>query len=283
MVDPIRISAGQIQMFLPSLPHVAGCPRRWTLHYPCGMPRLGGPALDFGIVLHKALEQLSDNTREWPWPRHWTGKEPTETERDRAKAAVMAQAMFHHRPGTMFVTEPEYFMPDEVLGVEFYVKPDGHADRNVFIDWKSTSATSRASDWVLGDKDHVKPLRLNVQANLYALGLMQRWGTKWIDAVWVYGSKKFNPGSTPKTWTVRHRFTLKAAATFYDEVIRPTAQVMLKIREGIASGAIDSPLLLPHAGSSCEFQGKFCDVVGHCKLQPSPVKLGALQLPIVRK
>lgn len=276
------ISAGQLKMFL-------ACPRRWALHYCSGVPKGTGPALEFGSLSHTCLEEMSVLPKEgWSelWPSHWTGEEPNATQRDRAKCSVLSQAMYRHHPGGAFIAEPTYFydVPDlDDGGTSFYIKPDGWSDRKVFLDWKSTGARDTKNPWTLKPADNPEGPYLwkDIQFNLYALGLMKRWRTKKIDGLWVYGSKKFNPGGTPKTWTVKQDATLYEAQSFFDRVIRPAALLMNGIRRGIASGDIDSPLLIPHIGESCEYRGNFCDALSQCALAPSPISISTLSLPVI--
>jgi len=278
------ISAGQLKMFL-------SCPRKWALHYPCQVPRGTSEALEFGILSHTCLEEMSTMPESWQelWPVHWTGEEPNQTERDRAKCSVLSQAMYRHHPGGAFIAEPTYFLdvPDlDDGGTSFHIKPDGWSDRKVFLDWKSTGAKGTNNPWTLQTEipcadEQPMALKNDIQFNLYALGLMKRWGTRKIEGLWVYGSKKFQPGGTPNTWTVRHTVTLRQAQAFFDRVIRPTALLMNGIRRGLLSGDIDSPLLIPHIGESCEYRGKFCDALGPCGLAPSPISISTLHLPVI--
>ena len=107
---------------------------------------------------------------------------------------------------------------------------------------------------------------------------MRMWRTKSIHGIWVYGSKHFDPGQRPKTWTAEHTFTLKAAQGFFDQVIRPAALIMNGIRRGIDTGQIDSPLLVPHNPKACEYVGKFCDAAGQCGHVKSPIKLSSMSI-----
>lgn len=307
------LSAGQLSMFIPDRDIIKarkeqrqlalkGCPRKWALHYCAGVAKKSGPALAFGIEAHKCIEELTTFRDTWDsrWPAHWTNEEPTAAERLTAKISVLSKAMFHHRPKGTFIAEPTYYLnvPDlDEGGTSFYIKPDGWADRKVFVDWKTTSASVSHSPWVLHDEtdtnaiqsvhgqqweDFYNPLSRDIQANLYAYGLMSKWGTKTIKGQWVYGCKKFSPGQVVRVWSAFEDFTIKSAGDYFESIIRPAALIMNGIKRGIASGAIDSPLLIPHVPESCEFIGKFCDALSQCGLAPSPIELITLGLPVVK-
>jgi hypothetical protein len=286
------ISAGQLGMFLPYKDK--GCPRKWALHYPGEVPKKSGPALEFGIKSHACLEEMHSDT--WPqsWPTHWTGQEATEEERERAKIAVLSLEMWNWKPKGSAVVEPTYFLnvPDlDDGGTSFYIKPDLWVERKSFVDWKTTSAQVSHSPWVLHAESDgpilpedvpFKPLSKDIQGNLYAYGLMIKARERKQHARWVYGCKKFRPGTRPRTWNVDYTFTRYGAQAFFDDTIRPAALLMNGIRRGIESGAIDSPLLIPHVGESCEYSGRFCDALNHCGLAESPITLSSLSLPVIQ-
>jgi hypothetical protein len=287
-----RMSASQLKMFHPG---AGGCPRKWALHYLAKVPRLPGLALTEGIRLHECIAQhfhLSPDEWAKRWPTYWQPGLLSEDEA-RVKTAQLALAMLNHTPaGSMPpMSETTDMLEVPELDTAFYIKPDLHRDRRIFLDWKSTSATSKKSEWVLQDpawyegakfiKADVKFLRDDIQARLYAHGLMALWHEVKIHARWVYGSKKFHPTESPKTWIVEHTFHRAETRDWVEKNIWPTVRVMNTIRAAFEQGRLDSALLVPHNGNSCGFTGRFCDAIGQCGFQPSPVTLEKLRLPVL--
>src|SRR5690606_39242654 len=167
---------------------------------------------------------------------------------------------------------------------------------------KTTAARTRKSEWCLQEpafwtgKDEddlgeaemkalvqrgVKFLRDDIQARVYAHGLMQFWREVKVTARWVYGSKKFKPTEQPKTWIVEHTFERAETRAWVEKNVWPTIQVMNTIRAAFEAGKLDSTLLVPHNVDSCEHVGKFCDALGHCSFQSSPITLDRLHLPVL--
>lgn len=294
-----RISASQLKLFHPE---AGGCPRKWAMHYLARVPKIGGPALEDGILVHECIDDLhSLSSAEWmaKWPSTYTRLQVGEEAR-RAKYAQLAIAMARLSPPgkSKAVSEPTYFHDDAESETSFYIKPDLHRDEAVFVDWKTTSALTRQSPWALQlpsfwegeppkhilkfDRMHrVRMLGHDIQANLYAYGLMTRWGTSEVTALWVYGCKKFGPGERPKVWPVERSFRLAEVRDYFTDVVRPTARAMNTIRDAWERGILDTPLLVPYYGESCEFIGKFCDALGHCGFKDTPIPMSKLRLPVL--
>lgn len=288
-----RISASQLKMFHPG---AGGCPRKWALHYLAHVPRLPGVALADGIRLHECvadLFQMSDVAAwEKKWPTFVSLDAPAE-QQARAKTAQLALAMAGEAPGGNMppVVESTDMLEVPELETAFYIKPDWHRDHAIFVDWKTTSATSRTSEWCLQDPEwykgartiraDVKFLKDDIQARLYAYGLMLLWHEVKIRARWVYGSKKFDPGQRPKVWIVEHTFHRPETRDWVEKNVWPTVRTMNTIRAAFEAGRLDSPLLVPHHGEACGFTGRFCDALGHCGFRASPVPMGKLALPML--
>jgi hypothetical protein len=302
-----RVSVSQIKMFHPG---AGGCPRKWALHYLAKVPRLPNLALTDGIRLHECIQQyLTLTPDEWArrWPSYWQPGMTSE-QTARVKTARLALAMAPHVPDGRMppVVEPTEFLEVPELDTAIYIKPDLTRDRRWFVDWKSTSATNRRSEWCLQQPefwangpdalswDQLEPSTLesfaargirwladDIQARVYAHGLMQQWREVKVTARWVYGSKKFAVTDQPKTWIVEHTFERAETRAWVEKNVWPTIDTMNTIRAAYEQGRLDSPLLVPHAPASCEGIGKFCDALGPCGFQPSPVPLSRLRLPVL--
>jgi len=287
-----RVSASQLKMFHPG---AGGCPRKWAMHYLAHVPRLPGQALTDGIRLHECIAQrfqLSPDAWAKRWPTFWQPGLSLEQQQI-VKTAQLAVAMIDQTPaGNMPpISESTDMLDVPELDTAFYIKPDLHRDRSIFVDWKSTSAVSKKSEWVLQDpawyagatmiRADVKFLKDDIQARLYAHGLMTMWHEVKIRARWVYGSKKFEPGDRPKVWIVEHTFERAETRDWVEKNIWPTVRTMNTIRAAWDAKRLDSPLLVPHVGESCGFTGRFCDALGQCGFQPSPIPLGKLALPVL--
>jgi hypothetical protein len=228
----------------------------------------------------------------------------TASEEARVKTAQLALAMIPHTPaGNMPpVSESTDMLEVPEIDTAIYIKPDLHRDRRVFVDWKTTSARTKKSDWCLqhpsfwsGDEATslaeaelralaqrgIKFLKDDIQARVYAHGLMQLWREVRIKARWVYGSKKFKPTEAPKVWIVEETFERAETRAWVERNVWPTVETMNTIRAAFEQGRIDSTLLIPHNGDSCEHTGKFCDALGYCGFQPSPIPMGRLHLPVL--
>jgi hypothetical protein len=197
-----------------------------------------------------------------------------------------------------FLSETTDMLEVPELDTRIFIKPDGQRDRKIFVDWKTTSARTKKSEWCLQEpafwgeglqdvelkalaERGIKFLADNIQARVYAHGLMQFWREVKVTARWVYGSKKFAPTERPKVWIVEHTFHREDTRRWVEENVWPTIQVMNTIRAAFEAGRLDSTLLIPHNVDACEHTGKFCDALGHCSFQPSPIPLGRLHLPVL--
>jgi hypothetical protein len=291
-----RVSASQLKMFHPD---AGGCPRKWALHYLAHVPRIPNQALADGIRLHDCIAQLGQWSRE-AWEQAWPLFVPGDAPPDvlaRARTAQLALAMAGEAPapnGMPPIVEGTDMLEVPELDTAFYVKPDwarrGAAGDSIFLDWKTTSAVSRTSEWVLQDREwyrgrsvraDAKFLEDDIQARLYAYGLMQMWHEVKITARWVYGSKKFDLGQRPKVWIVEHTFRRDDTRSWVEKNIWPTVRTMNTIRAAYEARRLDSPLLVPHHGEACGFAGRFCDALGVCGFQPSPIPVGKLGLPVL--
>lgn len=299
-----KISVSQMKMFHPD---AGGCPRRWALHYLAKVPRQTTEALLDGIMSHECLDdhyKLSE--RDWlaKWPAEFTGTEASLVEHKRAKFAALSVAMLHYAPHSKMppISEADYMLDIPQIDTSFYIKPDLWADREIFVDWKTTGGLNKKYVFALQQPDFWapmpeppktllfrgkrKPLRMlrdDLQARLYAHGLMQRWKTREITARWVYGSKKFKPGVTPRVWTVEHTFRRQDTAEWVEQYIWPIAQSMNTIRKAYVEKKMDTPLLVPAVPDSCEHTGHFCDAMAHCGIvnNPSPISIKHLRLPVL--
>jgi hypothetical protein len=286
-----KISASQIKMFHPG---AGGCPRKWALHYLAKVPRLPGLALTDGIRLHECIAQhFHLSADEWTkrWPTFWQPGLSSE-DQARVKTAQLALAMIAQTPagGMPPLSETTDMLEVPELDTSVWIKPDLQRDRKIFVDWKTTSAVSKKSEWCLQDpkwyegatyiKADVKFLKDEIQARLYAHGLMSLWHEVKIQARWVYGSKKFGPTDSPRVWIVEHTFQRAETREWVEANIWPTVRVMNTIRAAFEAGKIDSALLVPHNGDSCGHTGRFCDALGHCGFQPSPITVAKLHLPV---
>lgn len=276
------------------------------MHYLAKVPRGTSLALEDGIRIHQCLDDhFTLAPEEWMrrWPAEYTGKEKTRDQERRAKTAALAVEMVRYTPaGKDCPVSEDTHMHDEwglsPGGTTFYIKPDLHRDRSVFVDWKSTSAETKRSPRVLQSPSFwegeppkeilvrntmsaVRMLKDDIQANLYAHGLMQLWDTDSITGLWVYGCKKFGPGKRPKVWTVEHTFTRAEARDYFEHYVVQTAMTMNTIRMAWEAKQLDTPLLVPHNGESCEFVGKFCDALGYCAFADSPIPISKLRLPVL--
>lgn len=285
-----RISASQLKAFLPDQ---GGCPRKWALMYLGKVPKIQGQALLDGIVLHEAAAdwfRLSGQAWAAKWPQQAPFDSPGQVRL--AKLAVLAANMVQHAPPSKMarIVEGHDWLEVPELDTAFYFRPDAATDRKIVTDWKSTSAPQPQHPWVLQLAEwymgvpgpEVRLLEDDVQARLYAHAAMTLWHTDRVTMQWVYGCKKFELGRTPRTWTVEKTFRRAETREWFEQKIVPAVRVMNALRAAWETRQLDSPLLVPHYGDSCEWTGKFCDALGHCLFQQSPIPLSRLALPTTR-
>ena len=285
-----RISASQLKSFVPS---AGGCPRKWALMYLAKVPKVEGLALADGIMLHDAAAdwfRLSPEAWAVKWPQQAPPDDPTALRR--AKLAVLAANMVQHAPLAKMarIVEGHDWLEVPELDTAFYFRPDLATDRTIVTDWKSTSAPQpqhpwalQLGEWYMGvPGPEVRLLEDDPQARLYAHAAMALWRTDRVTMQWVYGYKKFDLGRTPRTWTVEKTFKRAETRDWFEQKIVPAVRVMNALRAAWETRQLDSPLLVPHHGDSCEWTGKFCDALGHCLFQQSPIPLSRLALPVTR-
>lgn len=294
---PLRfvVSVSQIKMFAPS---AKGCPRKWALHYLAGFPRSMTVPLRDGIRLHKSLKER------WEGREDWSKKWLPPNNPGARKIGELATAMIRHvpRPG-QYISEPTYFLEVPELDTAIYIKPDLlslGAPRGAKLvelkDWKSTSALHKRSPWVLQMPDWWPEGKLpdpvgfdrwfsldnDIQHRVYSHGLMQLFGGEQVESEWVYGCKKFDDGANPMTWTARASARRAETQDWCETYVWPTIRMMNQLRVWWAEKQLDTALLVPHNPFSCEHKAKFCDdLLGHCRLRPSPVALEKLHLPVI--
>lgn len=291
----IRISASQLKSFAPA--H-GGCPRKWALTRLAGVPKVETDALRDGTRIHELCEGALTLT-DAEFAERFAGD----------RLAPLAAAMVRHLPrhaGARHIEETWFWRPSGALAdgcpddVEFYIKPDLYTDDGWLCDWKSTSAWSPTSPWVLQSpaqwdgpppdevlvtfrgESRMEPIQLlqdDVQANLYAIGIMDRLGRDEVQARWVYGSKRLKPGVPPTTWIVEHLFQRATVERYLVANVWPVARAMADIRRGWDEKQFDSPLVIPHNESACGGVGQWCDGLAYCHFDPSPIKLAQLGLP----
>ena len=256
----MKVSVKQIKLFLE-------CPRRWALHYLHRVPQLQGPALVEGVALHSQLAALVAGT-------------PPPYDRE-SRYGKLGQAMIEHLPpnGTP-LAEVEWLIsgPD----CEIDLRCDVVDKPAYFLDWKSTGAQRPAQKLPGGEKYWaLQSLANDLQARIYAWGLMQRWGTPKVLARWVYGSKRFDPGQTPRTWVVDHEFERAETQAWVETNVFPVIEAIRAHRQAFAAAPF-AGRDVPHRPEACDWTGRWCDAAGQCGLVSSPVGTYAdLHLPIL--
>ncbi len=256
----MRVSVKQIKLFLE-------CPRRWALHYLARVPQLQGPALVEGNALHSQLAALVAGTTP-PYDRE-------------SRYGKLGQAMIEHLPQRESATpEVEWVIPGPDCEID--LRCDVVAEYEYFLDWKSTGA-QRPTQKLPGGEAYwtLQSLDSDLQARIYAWGLMLRWGCPTIRARWVYGSKRFDPGQTPRTWTVDHTFERAETTAWVETNVFPVIEAIRAHRAAFAVAPFQSRDV-PHRPEACDWTGRWCDAAGQCGLVTSPIGTYAdLHLPVI--
>lgn len=261
MTDNYVYSVKQIEMFI-------NCPRKWAGHYLFGLEQFQTDNGAFGADVHNECARIG---RGLP------------LENPDSKAGALARAMTQHVPGlgSAFVLE-EIDFKVRINGTIFSLRGDVVDYANhIFFDYKTTGAQRKSDKLENGKFWTLQTLEHDVQANVYAGclifddGMAGEWPGPW-KARWIYGSKKFGPGGTPKCWTIDHEFTRGAVEAYWDSYIWPAVRAMRELRQAHAEKLLDSFIDVPHDWESCERSGKFCDIAGRCRDRKSEVTLTQL-------
>jgi hypothetical protein len=274
-----------------------GCPRKWALFYLAKLAKIPNEALIDGILLHACLHDwfvMDRSGRRQEWILKWMISAKGPTGKELSWYARLAQAILRHVPESeraVGLTEETYFYEIPELDTALYIKPDWLVlTLRRFRDWKSTAAQTKKSPWVLQEPEWWPrgempadrfSITNNIQSRVYAHGLMARFDWGDINASWVYGSKKFTGTSQIKTWPCNARFERDETRRWVERNVWPTIEWMNRVKDAFSSGALDSPMLIPHSSRACENVGKFCDAFSTCKLWKSPIPLSAVVLPVI--
>lgn len=261
----MRISAKQLNMFgckTRKAGALGGCARSWAAYYLEGhRPEYLPAPLVFGIKFHAVCASMVKTGR---MPEPHVLQPGVVLMADECKPdglfGKMARAAIIHLPRTKvpetgdvirtWQTEQEWLFPwttTRGTEVEIDLRPDVCADSTLvdLIDWKSTSDKRWALKTILDD----------VQANLYATGLMIRFNRQCVAGRWVYVEKK----GSHRSWPVDGIFHRKASADWLHENVDRTIELVHMMREHKPT-AMD----LPGDVLACEGVGKRCDYEGTC-------------------
>lgn len=267
-----RNSAKQLKMFAPTLRKeggLDGCPRKWGFCYVDRLKADKGPALIDGIKLHHCMASLIKCGRlPQPGPIDQgvvLTAEDVKPEGHFGKMSRKLLPLLPERPGgppVQWTPEAVYTLPwvtANGTSVELDIRPDVHSDAigpAYFIDWKSTSDRKYA----------LKSLEEELQAHLYAFGLMKKLGCFQITALWNYVNK-----TNYRAWSVRGVFDRGSEDWLHAHIDKALDLIPILRAEGITGAQ------LPRDLGACEGIGKFCDYAGHCfnlpKGQPSVISL----------
>lgn len=233
----LRVSVKQIKMVGPAtkLPGaLGGCARQWVAYYLDKLqPEFKAQALVDGIAFHKACAELVEfGELRTVTPESFFGK--------------MARAGYGIMPRGDWLAETVSKFPwTTQAGTECTI--DLRCDlRGVgrFGDWKSTSARK----WAL------KSLDDEIQARVYAHGVMLEDDTDTADASWIYVCKR-----DLSAWIVPGIFHRESNEKWLHREIDRSIDLIAILRE-----LAPTFTQLPRELDACESVGKFCDVAGHC-------------------
>lgn len=262
----MRISVKQINMFGALNPQaIGGCPRMWGFHYLDGR-RLDWlpPQLTDGIKAHACFESLHRDGV-MPEPKelqpgvHLTAQDVL----PEGHFGRIARAALIHVPrrderfsvAELWVHEHEGFFEwttTKGITVEIDLRPDlmsviepGQDSMAYLVDLKTTGNKRNA----LTDDKGKKPLRDDVQANVYSHGL-HLLGASSTFARWIYVDR-----NTYASWPVSRLFTPEKTEAWLHENIDATVELIYLFREHEGLTAMD----LPGDENACGGTGRFCD------------------------
>lgn len=264
--DDLRVSVKQLEM-------AHACPRKWAYHYLEGVPQVDGEARVVGNAVHHDMKMLLTGGAPKHGPETFVGKMCREL-----LPFAQNTSGRHVSEIIKVVRLPEY-------GLRVDLRAD-YLDRPLLKDWKTTGAPRPNAKLPNGKFWAPQSLEKMWQPNIYAFLLMRdHWpGTEAVHAEWVFVSKKFGKGQTPRVWPLRHTFTFEAAKQFFETYAVPTADLIRSMRAAWDARQLDSARLVPHNAPSCERRGNFCDAAGHCGMVSSPMmSYEQLHLPVLQE
>lgn len=259
----MKVSVKQINLFGPlQRPSIGGCPRAWGFAYLDGFkPEYLAPPLVDGIKFHAVCASLvAEGVMPQPGalqPGVVLGVEEVLPESHLGRMGRAALIHIPHRevPDPWIVEHVGSFPWTTAKGVEALIdlRPDltsapiGDATLNYLVDFKSTSNRRYA----------LKTLLHDVQANVYAMGLMHMGATA-VLARWIYVNKK-----DYSSWPVEAVFHREKTEEWIRENVDATIELIHTIREAGNIKGLD----LPGDEEACGGAGRFCDH-GHRCLGP---------------
>lgn len=258
MSSAFYVSVKQLDMFIK-------CPRRWAGHYLFGIPQETGDSGKYSIEVHKRCARIGK------------GEVLTDLHRSETKLAL---ALTKH---VNFSTNPLIEMSIKAPlkgpeGNEFLFDLRGDVVdlyARTFYDYKITGAKDEQARLQNGEPWTLDGARLqrDIQSNVYAgLVFTLEPAADLLTAKWIYAST-----STQNCWLVESNFKKDTNRQFWVEYIWPAATLMRRMTMGYREKRFSSLLTIPHDWSSCNEEGKFCEVLGRCNNQPSP-KVTLVQL-----
>jgi len=274
----LRVSVKQLCMFgTLDQQAIGGCPRMWGFQYLDGLKREWlAPQLVDGIKFHACVEHLHRDGR-MPEPRqlqpgvHLTAQDVL----PEGHYGRMARAALIHVPRREYgrwVHEHEGLLPwttSKGVEVDIDLRPDLMSEIEpgllaYLIDFKGTGNRRHA---LTGDAGK-KPLRNDVQANVYSHGL-HLLGASATLARWIYVDR-----NTYAAWPVERMFQPEKTEAWLHANIDATVELIHLFREHGTLRALD----LPADENACGGTGRFCDHAGRCLTGP----VGALPSRLIQ-
>lgn len=274
----LRVSAKAINMFgarLRKEGSLGGCPRAWAFYYVESMrPEFMAPPLIEGIKFHKVCAALVLTGR-MPEPQTiQPGVVLTEYDcLPESTLGKMARHAIVHLPRSevgdlkfrTWEVEQEWvyeWTTRNGIVCEIDLRPDVCANDILIhlIDWKSTGHK----------RNTLTTLKDDVQANLYAVGLMRRWEKEALLARWVYVLKS----GTHAAWPIDCMFHKSVAEAWLHDNIDATIELIATLRDATGLRALD----LPGDIHACDGVGLRCDYSGPCLGPVGPLPSRLIQL-----
>lgn len=272
----MRISVKQICMFgTRNNVAIGGCPRLWGFNYLDKLEKgFLGPQLVDGIKFHKCVEHLHRDGV-MPTPRVLQpGVVLSEQDvRPEGHYGRMARAALVHVPrraeiwggqvSDLWVHEHVGHFPwttSNGVEVDIDLRPDLMSVPQLgvmayLVDFKGTGNKRHA----LTNDSGKKPIREDVQANVYSYGL-HMLGAASVLARWIYVDR-----NTYASWPVERLFQPATVVDWLHENIDATVELIHSIRSNPELRALDLPGDEESPACGGDGSGRFCDfAVSHC-------------------
>ncbi len=237
----------------------AACPRQWAAKYLFALPDPKNAFAQEGIDFHAACEAWLKTGR-FDFDRRTRSHDGVWSSE---RVSVTPESHLGKLASTAVAFAPQGALPEMNQAFELFGRPvECHIDClwpdwSEFADWKSSGGYRELTDTtLLGD----------MQANFQAYGMMAGSGQASMKGLWLYVDKR-----TYRTRPARALLQRNACEAWLRQHALPVIELIEFYAQLHAKGLLAELSQVPHDITACGGTGKFCNFLGHCRMQPCSV------------